>query len=288
MIPLLLSLWLCWLGPEARADQQPCAAPATQANLAGALLRAESAFGALDVEAFTRSMDDAIFLVPCLAEPVDVTQAARLHRLQGIRQFVANEEERAVASFAAARAIDPTYQLPVWLVPEGSAIRDLYGRMPVENGTKALVPAPVEGTLRFDGVESLERPTSWSSFVHVLDGHGAVLESAYLFPGDAMPSYTAAPEPVEATAPAIASSTRASHRLGFNLIGASVGSAVCAGVLYGVAANSAANFEASHPDWSESDLLASRSRTNNLVVASGALGAIAAGVGLSAALVVKW
>ena len=285
MILLSLAIWLHWTSSAALADQ-PCASAASQADLQGALQRAETAFSALDVETFTRSMDDAIFLVPCLAEPVDVAQIARLHRLQGIRQFVANEEERAVQSFAAARATEPDYQLPLWLVPDGSALRDLYGRMPVENGTKVPVPAPVSGTIRFDGVPGLERPTSWSSFVQVLDANGRVVATAYLFPGDAMPAYAAVKEPVAASGSASGSHTP--HKLGVGLVSACVGSALGAGLLYGLAANSAANFEASHPDWDESDLVASRSQTNDLVISSGALGVIAAGLGLSAAFVVKW
>lgn len=282
LLPLLLALG----SPQAHAEA-PCAAPATRADLQDTLQRAESAFSALDVETFTRSMDDAIFLVPCLTEVVEAPSIARLHRLQGIRQFVANQEDRAVEAFAAARATDAAYQLPVWLVPEGSAIRDLYGRMPLENGTSETVPAPVAGALRFDGVVSQDRPGSWSSFLQILDGTGKVVATAYLFPGDALPAYTAQEPVAVATAPS-GGTRRPSRKVGLALASVSAGAVLGAGALYGLASASAADFSEDHPEWDESDLLLSRSRTNNLVIASGALGAVAAATGLCAALIVEW
>ena len=291
---LLVSAGLLWLslGAAPAFAEAPCSAAASRADLRGALQAAESAFGALDVETFTSSMDDAIFMVPCVHETLDSAEIARFDRLQGIRQFVANQEDRAVQSFAAARATEPDYQLPTWLVPEGSAIRDLYGRMPLENGTRERQPAPVQGSLRFDGVEGRERPVGWSTLVQVFDGTGAVIATAYLYPGDAMPAYAAVVEPVAARgSDGSAGSTggRAlSRKVGFGLIGAGVGSALGAGALYGLASASNADFNADHPEWDEGDLLRSQTHTNNLVIASGALGVLAAGAGLSAALVVEW
>lgn len=287
MTPLSLHLWLSF-GTSSALAGAPCSAAATGAELQVALQTAESAFAALDVETFTSSMDDAIFMVPCVREALDAPGIARFHRLQGIRQFVANQEDRAVQSFAAARATDAEYQLPVWLVPEGSAIRDLYGRMPLENGAFERQPAPTQGSLRFDGVEGRERPVGWSTLVQVLDGTGAVIATEYLYPGDAMPAYTATPDPIVSDASASSGGRRPSRKVGFGLIGASVGSALTAGVLYGLAAGSASDFDAEHPEWDEGDLLRAQSHTNNLVIASGALGVVAAGAGLGAALVVEW
>lgn len=287
MTQLAAILLLHWMAPTAQADA-PCSSAAGAAELSEALQRAESAFSALDVEAFTGSMDDAVFMVPCVREVLDAPTIARLHRLQGIRQFVANEEDRAAESFAAARAADPNYQLPVWLVPEGSAIRDLYGRVPLENGGREVEPPPVAGVLRFDGQVGGERPTSWSTLVQVVDGAGAVIETAYLYPGDAMPAYAAAPMPVTAV-PATASVRPApSRKLGLGLAGVSLGAAVGAGVVYGLASASARDFEAEHSDWDRADLIGAQSHTNNLVLASSALGVLAAGTGLGAAFVIRW
>lgn len=287
MIALSLLTWLVLVSPMAQAGP-PCSAAMTRADLQGALQRAESAFGALDVETFMGAMDDAIFTVPCVREVLAPPEIARLHRLQGIRQFVANQEDRAVQSFAAARAADPSYQLPVWLVPEGHAIRDLYGRMPLENGGRSREPAPLQGSLRFDGVEGRERPTSWSTVVQVLDGDGGVVATEYLYPGDAMPAYAALVEVPPPAGGGSAGRKGLSRKLGVGLIGASAGSALGAGVLYGLASASANDFLQEHPTWDEGDLLRAQTHTNNLVIASGALGVVAAGVCLGAAFAVEW
>ena len=119
LLPLSAGLLWLSLGAAPAFAEAPCSAAASRADLRGALQRAESAFGDLDVETFTSSMDDAIFMVPCVHETLDSAEIARFHRLQGIRQFVANQEDRAVQSFAAARATEPDYQLPTWLDAAG-------------------------------------------------------------------------------------------------------------------------------------------------------------------------
>lgn len=276
---------LCLLAPLSASAADNCGSPVTSADLRVALDRAESAFSALDVERFTTTMDDIIYEVPCLAEPAQPALAAQLHRLQGIRQFVAHDEQRAAEAFAAARAADPSYVLPTSLVPDGHAIRDLYGRVPLENGSFDALPQPREGTLRFDGVAGNLRPTGWPTLVQVLDGDGLVAQTDYLFPGDAMPAYDADNHVATSVA---APSGRPGRRVGFTLVGATAVSGLGAGLLYGLASASAADFERDHPDWDEADLIGQRARTNELVLGSGALAALAAGCALTATLVVRW
>lgn len=280
------ALLLLFLSPPGKAAE-PCPAPVTVEQLDAALIQAETAFGNLDVEAFTAAMDDAVYGVPCLRDAVGVATAARLHRLTGIRQFIAHNEQRAVSAFAAARAADPSYVWPAWLLPEGHTMRDLYARFPLENATTELEPAPLSGALRFDGVEGLNRPTRWPTLVQVVSATGDVAETTYLYPEDAMPAYpmTAPPLAVSSAQPR---SGGAPKKVGFVLIGASAISAVGSGAFYGLAMSSAADFERDHPDWDEADLIREQSRTNSRVLASGGLATLAAGAGLSAALLVAW
>ena len=277
---------LCLIAPSLAFAADPCQTPISAEAMRAALTQAESAFSALDVERFTTTMDDVAFEVPCLSEPADAALAGRLHRLQGIRQFVAQDEQLASEAFAAARAADPSYALPTWLVPDGHAIRDLYGRLPLENGSFDELSPPSVGALAFDGVQGLRRPTSWPTLVQVLDAEGRPVSTAYLFPGDAMPTYDASP--TLASAPARTPSRRPGRKVGFTLVGATAAGGVAAGLLYGLASASAADFERDQPDWDAADLKAHRARTNDLVAASGALAATAAGCALTATFIVRW
>lgn len=278
---------LCLLASGSAFAAPNCSTPIPVSTLRAGLSQAESAFSALDVERFTTTMDDVVYEIPCLSEPAEPALVAQLHRLQGIRQFVAHDDQRAAEAFAAARGADPSYQLPTWLVPDGHAIRDLYGRVPLDNGTFDPVPPPATGTLRFDGLEGSRRPTGWPTLVQLLDAQGRPLSTAYLFPGEAMPAYDAGKPAVTAVAgPEPAGRSR--RGAGLALVGATAASGLASGLLYGLAGANAADFERDHPAWDRADLVGQRARTNDLVAASGALAAVAAGCALTATFVVRW
>lgn len=227
---------------------------------------AETAFGELRVPDFFRATDEAAFLLECLGQPVSLDVAGRYHRLQGLRLYVAQDEEEAVLSFAAARSVAPGLTLPETLVPPGHELRELYARFPLENGKTWRVPRPAEGRLLFDGQESTERPTTWPTVVQLEDGSGQVTETAWLRPRDAMPAYRiAAMEP----------GGKARTPVKGALLGTGAVATIGAGFLYGLAAASAASFDQDHPDWTSEDLSRHRSRTNSLVLASAALGGAA-------------
>lgn len=291
MTTLLTALLL--LGARPAAAQAPCQAPGTTNELNTTLTRAETAFGELNVEPFMEAMDEAIYLIPCLGEALDQSTAARVHRLQGIRQFVASEEARASQAFGAARAADPAYVLPTWLVPEGHAVRDLYGSFPLENASTETVAAPLSGSLRFDGVEGLERPTRWPTLVQVLEPSGRPMATAYLYPGDAMPTYPMAKPPPGAVAEVgtgeiVPAGPSPRRKLGFAIGGVGILSGIAAGALYGAAAAAASDFEADHPAWTRDDLVASQGRANALVISSGSAAALALGAGATAFILVRW
>lgn len=277
----MIALALVGLALAGTSDKA-CPAPVTAAELQQSLQEAETAYSRLDVEAFSDAMDQASFQVPCLAEAVDTGLVARVHRMEGLRQYVALSEERAVQAFAAARAADPTYVIPTWLVPDGHELRQLYGQMPLQNGEIEEVPAPLAGGLRFDGQAASARPARWPTLVQVLDPDGRTVASAYLFPGDALPPYLAAPS---AERPASSPGARAPRLV---LLGSSVALAVGAGVTWGLAGAAERSFDDPHPEWGLAELEAQRAQTNTLATGSALLGLAALGTGAVAVFAFAW
>lgn len=285
-MPWTFSL-LVWIGlacgPARAGDTCPDVIP--QARLRDALTAAETAMGQLDVESFLAAMDAVAFEMPCLGEVLDRATIARIHRLQGIHQFVANDEDRAAQAFAAARAIEPNYVLPTWLVPDGHALRGVYGLVPLENAQSVRLPAPRTGTLLIDGQEGLDRPTRWPTLMQVLNSAGQPMATAYLFPGDATPAYAAAPDPIASPASVVPAAPR---RVGLALAGGALAAGAASGALYGLAAASAADMREAHPDWDRDDLERARGRTNGMLVGSGAAAVAGLGLGSAALILVRW
>lgn len=279
-----LFVWFVCVAPRARSAEV-CPDVIPQSRLRDTLSAAETAMGQLDVETFLAAMDTVAFEVPCLGEVLDRPTIARLHRLQGIRQFVANDEDRAALAFAAARSIEPNYALPTWLVPDGHALRGVYGLVPLENAQSARLPAPRTGSLLVDGQEGLDRPTRWPTFVQVLNSAGQPMASAYLFPGDAPPAYAAAPDPISTATPVPPAAPR---RIGLALGGGALAAGAASGALYGLAAANAADLRESHPDWDLDDLERARGRTNGLLVGSGVAAVAGLGLGSAALILVRW
>jgi hypothetical protein len=241
---------------------------------------AEERFLAMDGAVFSVAMDEASFMVPCLAELVTPQLASQYHRLQGLNLFMSRNEERARAAFAAARAADPQADLPLELVPEGHAIRELWATADPA-GPAARVPLPVSGWLGFDGLAAERRPQTRPTLLQVMTGEGAVQASVWLEPGDPLPAYEAIPLPV-ARAEGL-SLPRAP------LLAGGGAAALLGGVLYGVAASRAARFEQPKPaDTTLDDLRGSQRVTNTLVAGSVVAGGLSV-LTLGAAVVVgRW
>lgn len=265
-----------WLAAQAVAA---CPEPVDVASLAARLASAESRFASMEGAAFSGEMDQASFLVPCLSTVIPPDLAARYHLLQGLHLFMVRNEEDALRAFAAAQAAAPAIELPLSLVPEGHAIRELWS-VADPRGPTARVPDPVEGHLAFDGVPGDRRPEHRPAFVQVVTGEGAVASTAWLQPGEPMPAYEAVPlrpEPAEAGRRGL---PRAPLLVGGGVAG------VLGTVLYGIAAVRAVDFDGPHPaEMDLADLRAARRTTNTLVVGSivaGSVSAVTVGVAVVA------
>lgn len=267
-IRLLLFTFALGSGPALASD---CAEDIDPARWSVHLDQAEAAFSALDEAAFDKEMDVAAIELPCLSRPLRPDQAARYHRLIGLRLYVRDEEDAARAAFAAARAVEPMGALPSALLPPGHAARALADSATTPGRTESVLQ-PKDGALWFDGVPGTERPADRPTVIQ-LELEGAVATSRYLAPGDAMPTY----QPAPLASPVVR------RRLGLGVgIGLGVGSAA----LYGLAAASAAQFEGSLPadSWDRGGAEQLAARTNRLVYASAATGVVG-GVSVGLALI---
>jgi len=289
---------LCWAG-LASAAGPGCPALTLGPDLAEAAARAEQAFAETRVEDFQAVTAELSVRVACLMEPVDPAGAARVHRLMGLRAFVERQPERAQQAFAAARSLQPEYAWPEELIPWGHPLLAMYQAIPVEGGTFTPLPAPAAGWVYLDGRPAEPRPSAWPALLQVSDAGGAIQLSAYLWPGEPLPAYpTARPpelarlpdpgspaeEPV-AVAAAVTSTTVRRGPRPWALATAGV-AAAGAGALLALASHSADTYW--DPATSTQDLDGLRRRTNGLVAASAAAGALGAGSCLVAFLSVRW
>lgn len=272
MVVLMMLSW------SARA--QTCLESPSGDSIVERLDVAQQAFADFDVEGFNETMDSLALSLPCASEVLQPPLIARYHWLSGLRQFVATNDQRAASAFAASRWTLEGVAIPYDTVPEGHEVHKLFGRVPLENGTFALAPQPVQGAIRFDGKQTLQRPTAWPTLVQLTGEDGAVTETQYLLPNEPLPSYEGE-VPARGLVGAIGF-VRSRRQLHF--WGASALSVVGSGVLYGLASVSAASFQQDHPDYDLDDLKAHRTRTNAMVAGSAGLFAVAVGTGVLGAM----
>lgn len=237
---------------------------------------AEAAYAELDAGAFRMALSEAERQVPCLTTPLSPSDAARFHLLHGVDMFGRGAREEARLSFASARAADPGLEVPEALLAPGHAARALFSGASTP-GVVSVVPAPVAGSLRFDGHPGLDWPQDRPSLAQVLSTGGEVTASAYLVVGDALLPYEAALPP----------SARRSRTVAWGLLGTGSAASLSSVVLLGVASHSAARFAGPQPPEAQLDDLRSlQARTNREAVASGILGGVGAAALLGA--LVTW
>lgn len=257
--------------------------PAHLASLDAALDRAQLAFSRLDTVGFARESEEVMREAGCLIEPIVPSEAARLHRASGLREYVAGREDAASSAFVAARAIEPTWQFPESFVPPEHPIRRLYDAARHGSHATVEVESPALGHLEFDGVPSVQRPIDRAALAVLVGPDGEVTDSAYLWPGDPLFAYAfaapVAPLPLPATAP-----PRPRPTVPLAIVaGVSV---VASGACYALA------LDANHAFWTpgtpEGDLPALQSRTNALYITSVGAAVLAVGTGVGAVVSGVW
>lgn len=182
-----LALWgSALLAPAAWAD---CAASVPE--LVAALDEAEAAYTSLDLEHFRIATDRSGALIECLNVPLSPAEAARYHRLQGLRADLTRDPARAQQAFAASRRLEPDYQLPDTLLPPEHPLRLTYGAMPLDSIVTEPLPPPRRGQLVVDGADNAERPANVPAVIQWEDSDGTVGWSDYVWPEERATGYPA-------------------------------------------------------------------------------------------------
>lgn len=243
-----------------------CTAPRLTAELETALDGAERAWG-VDADTFAASADAALAILPCVQTILAHATAARLHRIGGLRAWAARDPDRAHASFAAARAIEPDYRFPETMVPAGNPVETLYDSARPNVATTPLPPVKKGRRVWLDGDDAPLRDPSRPVVWQLQEGEH-VRQTSWVAPNDPLPR---APHPRDGTR-------------GPLLVGAGAAALAAVGAYAGaLVAHDAALAGPSLPEVREGQAAA-----NALVVTSAGLGAVAAGLGASAFVVGRW
>lgn len=269
MIPLVVSLALA-------AD---CPTATHTTDLVSALVRADSAFAAMDLDGFEQARGDALRALECLGDPVSPVDAAWVHRVQALSYFVSDDAPSVRRAFQSSLAIQPGYRLAPTLAPPGNPLAQLYDEAAMlPPSATELLPSTGQAVL-VDGVRAISRPTERPAVVQGLDASGAVEASTWLAAGAPLPTW------IDLAAPPPVAKVKKPHKVSVPLLVASGASLVTGGALYGYAWTS-------HSAWADPDtpldrLDGLRGQTNGALVASGVLTGVALGLG-TAAVVVPW
>ncbi len=280
----------------ASAFASPCSSPTTTADVALSLEAAEAAFGQLDGMGFLTEIERAVDALPCVTDPVSRSLAARLHRTVGFKAFLQEDEAGAALAFAAARAIQPAYQLPTTLVPPDHPVRLLYEAQDTAIGATTALPPPAGGSLLVDGREVDLLPSETDAILQVVSDAGAVQLTALVEAGASPPQYpievpepaqvaaASEPEPVPVAEPAAPAEEPAeAPSMGKGPLLGAVGVGVLAGAAYGTAYFLKQTWYLAAEDADTAD--SRRTVVNGTVIGSGVLGAAA--IALGATVVVK-
>jgi len=243
----------------AAALAAPCPTREAPEMVLGRVDEAEKRLADLDSDGFLERTADLSTLVTCLQAPLSPDQSAKLHRAFGLRAYLGRQADDAKLAFASARAADPDYVFPFWLVPERHEIRELYAAADPSLAVRPVLPAK-DAVLRFDGVESTERPMFRPTVVQVVDEQGEVEASAWLRPTDALPAYDEA-RPV---LPPLIGASRTARTTMLATSGVGV---LTAGVTYGLAGMANQRFV----EAGDRDTLLKAQRTANTYVYTSAI-----------------
>ena len=259
----------------AHTSAAACPGNASAVEVQRHLDRALVYYEQLEPEPFRTEAEAAREMADCVEDQLEPSLVAQLHRALGLHAYTREDIDAAVRSFASARRAEPGYALPPTLVPEGHPLRTDYTALDPLSVQLDRVPEPKRGQLFFDGTVALERPADQPTVVQLIGGDDRAELSAYLSPGDPMPSYEAKRlvSPVEKP-----------------LIGtAAVGGLMALGTFTGAVLSRGAYQNIDDTTQQGQDALApARSRTNNLLLASAVGGGIGLTAGISAVAVIVW
>ncbi|MFH1463767.1 MAG: hypothetical protein ABIO70_05200 [Pseudomonadota bacterium] len=170
--------WLILAAGMASAQQCPPTSPEQVSSL---MQQALLDFATLDEESFAVSSEQAEDSLGCLSVVFPPTSAAAYHRLAGIKAFFNGDDEAATLAFRAAQAIEPAYELPDKLAPEGGKLSRLWAG--ARNGPNPFIGsfAPPAGLYAYvDGTETRQRAEDLPAIIQFGIGDGSVRWTGYV------------------------------------------------------------------------------------------------------------
>ncbi|MBT3219572.1 MAG: hypothetical protein HN348_10820, partial [Proteobacteria bacterium] len=171
----------------------PCPAPADNSTLAGHLSTAELALKDGDLDSLGQALEETALALPCLDEAIVSEQAARLHRMEGVRLYAIGGAHQARSSLLAGKVLQPDYVFPEDLLPANHDLHLELARLRPATAQYNRVAKPNGGSLLFDGLPSRNRPMNHPTIFQRLNMDQFVVSTIYLLPDDPLPTYAPAP-----------------------------------------------------------------------------------------------
>lgn len=279
-------IWVLWTLATGHA-----ACPATVADLRDDAGRSEVAFAAAAGSDFAAAVSDLRADLGCLTDALGPADVAVVHRIEALSAFLAGDHDAVVASFAAARRIEPGWQLPTSLALDDHPLRRDFDRAgSVAVPARAPVPTMAVGWLRVDGVQAGDVPVAVPFVLQQFDAAGAVAWSGLVPVGGALPTWAPAPmprspspSPVPVPLPPVAEHPHAG-RVPL-LVGAGL-AAVASGLSGWQASRETARFW--DPATPSAEIDRHADRANRWILVSVAAGGVAVGGVGTAVLVGRW
>jgi hypothetical protein len=108
-----------------------------------------------------------------MGEVVDAKSAAALHRLDAYKRYHGGDADGALRSLRIAAALDPKFELPAEVAPEGGALHALYSVASATPDTSTISFETPEGTQTWvNGEKAAERPATTPSLIQVSTKEG--------------------------------------------------------------------------------------------------------------------
>ncbi len=134
---------------------------------------AVAAYAALDSSAFGVARDEARVAVGCLSGPLTAAQAGAYHRMEGLNGLLSRDERRMLDAFRASVAVDPYWEMPESLAPEGHPLRQAYDQARESPPASTVtVRTPSCTLLVVDGVQTPVRPRDRPAILQLLEPPG--------------------------------------------------------------------------------------------------------------------